>query len=59
MNWKLQQIMKGIEFLYRKTHLCGVLVHGLALYIDIWIDTYHKLYSNQVITSIMHVLEDV
>ena len=42
-----------------KTHLCGVLVHGVGLYIDIWIDAHHKHDSNQVVTSIMHVLQDV
>ena len=56
---KLHQLVKGIKSRYVKTHLCGVLVHGVGLYIDIWIDTHHKHDSNQVVTSIMHVLQDV
>ena len=56
---KLCQSVKNIEGRYVKTHLCGVLVHGVGLYTDVWIDTHHKHDSNQVVTSIMHVLEDV
>ena len=32
---KLRQLVKGIESRYVKTHLCGVLVHGVGLYTDI------------------------
>ena len=42
-----------------KTHLCGVLVHKEGLYLDVWIDLYHKHDSNQVVTSKMHVIDDV
>ena len=56
---KLRQSMKGIEGRYVKTHLCGVLVHGLALYTHVWVDVHHKHDSNQVVTSIMKVLGDV
>ena len=56
---KLRPLVKGIESRYVKTHLCGVLVHGVGLYTDIWIDMHHKHDSNQVVTSIMHVLQDV
>ena len=56
---KLRQAIKGIEGPYVKTHLCGVLVHGEDLYADVWIDSHHKHDSNQVITSIMHVIVDV
>ena len=56
---KLRQAVKGIEGRYVKTHLCGVLVHGEGLYLDVWIDSHHKHDSNQVITSIMHVIDDV
>ena len=56
---KLQQVVKGIEGRYVKTHLCGVLVHGEGLYSDVWIDSHHKHDSNQVVTSIMHVIDDV
>ena len=56
---KLRQLVKGIESRYVKTHLCGVLVHGVGLYTDVWIDMYHKHDSNQVVTSIMYVLQDV
>ena len=41
------------------THLYGILVHGEGLYSDIWIDSHHKHDSNQVITSIMNVINDV
>ena len=56
---KLRQLVKGIESRYVKTHLCGVLLHGVGLYTDVWIDAHHKHNSNQVVTSIMHVLQDV
>ena len=56
---KLHQLVKGIESQYVKIHLCDVLIHDVGLYIDIWIDTHHKHDKNQVITSIMHVLQDV
>ena len=51
--------MKGIEGWYVKTHLCGVLVYREGLYSDVWIDLHHKHDSNQVVTSIMHVIDDV
>jgi hypothetical protein len=50
---------KGIESRYVKTHLCGVLVHGIGLYCHIWIDAHQKHDSNQVVTSIMKVLHNV
>ena len=56
---KFRQLVKGIEGRYVKTHLCGVLVHGLALYCHIWLDTHHKHDSNQDITSIICVLGNV
>ena len=42
-----------------KTYLCSILVYGEGLYSDIWIDSHHKHDSNQVITSIMNVINDV
>jgi hypothetical protein len=54
-----RQSVKGIESRYLKTHLCGVLVHGIGLYCHIWIDAHHKHDNNQVVTSIMKVLQDV
>ena len=56
---KIRQLVKGIESRYVKIHLCGILVHGVGLYTDVWIDAHHKHDSNQVVTSIMHVLQDV
>jgi hypothetical protein len=56
---KFKQSVKGIESRYVKTHLCGVLVHGIGLYCHIWIDAHHKHDSNQVATSIMKVLNYV
>ena len=56
---KFRQPVKGIEGLYGKTHLYRVLVHGLALYCHIWLDAHHEHDSNQVVTSIVHVLGDV
>ena len=42
-----------------KIHLCVVLVYGEDPYLDVWIDSHHKHDSNQVITSIMNVINDV
>ena len=56
---KLRQAVKEIEARYVKTHLSGVLVYGEGLYSDVWIDSHHKHDSNQVVTSIMHVIDDV
>ena len=56
---KLRQVVERIEGRYVKTHLCGILVHGEDLYLDVWIDLHHKHDSNQVITSIMNVINDV
>ena len=42
-----------------KTHLCGVLVHGVALYTHLWFDAHHAHDSNQVVTSLAKVLGDV
>ena len=59
MVLKLCQLVKDIESRYAKIYLCGVLVHSVGLYIDIWIDSHHKHDNNQVVTLIMHVLQDV
>jgi hypothetical protein len=56
---KMRQTVKNIEGQYVKTHLCGVLVHGWGLYCDVWIDAHHRHDSNQVVTSIMGVLNAV
>jgi hypothetical protein len=56
---KMRQTVKNIEGRYVKTHLCGVLVHGWGLYCDVWIDAHHRHDSNQVVTSIMGVLNAV
>jgi hypothetical protein len=56
---KMRQIVKNIESRFVKTHLYGVLVHGIGLYADVWIDAQHKHDSNQVIMSVMHVIVDV
>jgi hypothetical protein len=56
---KMRQTVKNIESHFVKTHLCGVLVHGIGLYTDVWIDAHHKHDSNQVITSVMHVIANV
>ena len=56
---KMHQTMKNIEGQYMKTHLRGVLVHGWGLYYDVWIDAHHRHDSNQVVTSIMGVLNAV
>ena len=42
-----------------KMHLYGVLVHGLGLYYHVWIDAHHKHDSNQVVTFIVKILDDV
>lgn len=56
---KMRQTVKNIESRFVKTHLCGVLVHGIGLYADVWIDAHHKHDSNQVVTTVMHVINDV
>ena len=56
---KLRQAVKEIKGQYVKTYLCGILVHGEDLYSDVKIDSHHKHDSNQVITSIMNVINDV
>ena len=56
---RFKQTVKDIESQFVKTHLCGVLVHGIGLYCHIWMDSHHKHDSNQVVTSIMKVLCDV
>ena len=56
---KLRQAVKGIKGRYVKIHLCGILVHREGLYLDVSIDSYHKHDSNQVITSIMNIINDV
>jgi hypothetical protein len=56
---KMHQTMKNIEGWYVKTHLYGILVHGWGLYYDLWIDVHHRGDSNQVVTSIMWVLNAV
>ena len=56
---KLRQAVKGIKSQFVKTHLCNILVHEEGLYLDVWIDSHHKHDSNQVITSIMNVINDI
>jgi hypothetical protein len=56
---KMRQTVKNIESRFVKTHLYGVLIHGIGLYVDVWIDAHYKHDSNQVIMSIMHVIADV
>ena len=56
---KLRQSVKSTEERYVKTHLCGVLVHSVALYIHLWFDVHHAHDSNQVVTSLAKVLGDV
>lgn len=55
---KLRQSVKGVEGQYVKTHLCGVLVHGVGLYSDVWVDSHYKHDSNQVDTSIVNVIAE-
>ena len=38
---------------YVKTHLCDVLVHGVALYTHLWFDVHHVHDNNQVVTSLV------
>ena len=56
---KLRQSVKGIEGRYVKTHLCGVLIHGVALYTHLWFDVHRAHDSNQVVMSLAKVLDDV
>ena len=56
---KLRQLVKNIEGRYVKSQLCGVLIHGVALYTHLWFDVHHVHDSNQVLTSLAKVLGDV
>ena len=56
---KMRQLVKNIEGQYVKTHLCGILVHGWGLCCDLWINAHHMHDSNQVVTSMMRVLNYV
>ena len=56
---KMRQTVKNIEGQYVKTYLYRILVHGWGLYCDVWIDAHHRHDSNQVVTSIMGVLNAV
>ena len=59
MVLRFRQSVKGVEGQYMKTHLCGILVYGLALYGYVWIDIHHKHDSNQIVTLLERVLGDV
>ena len=56
---RFKQTVKDIDSQFVKTHLSGVLVHDIGLYYYIWVDSYLKHDSNQVVTSIMKVLCDI
>ena len=36
-----------------------MLIHEEGLYLDVWIDSHHKHDNNQVVTSIIHIIDDV
>lgn len=56
---KMKQKLKYIEWWFFKTHLCAVLVHGIGLYPNVWLVANHKHDSNEVVTSLIHVITDV
>ena len=56
---KLQQSVKRIDERYAKTYLCGIPVYREGLYSNVCINFHHKYESNQVITSIMHLIVDI
>jgi hypothetical protein len=43
---KMKQIVKSMESRFVKTHLCGVIVHGVGLYADVWFNAHHLHDSN-------------
>jgi hypothetical protein len=43
---KMRHMVKNIESRFVKTHLCGVLIHGIGLYADVRINAHHKHDSN-------------
>ena len=53
---KLWQLVKGIEARFVKIHRCNIFVHGVELYTDVQVNSYHRHDSNQVITFIMNVI---
>jgi hypothetical protein len=56
---KMQKMVKNIKGRYVKTHLYRILVHRWKLCCNVWIDAHHKHDSNQVVTSIMRILNYV
>lgn len=56
---RIRQTVKNIEHRFVKTHLCGALVHGIGLYCDVWFGAHHKHDSNQVVSTLLHVIGDV
>lgn len=56
---RMRQTVKNIEYRFVKTHLCGALVHGIGLYCDVWFGAHHKHDSNQVVSTLLHVIGDV
>ena len=42
-----------------KIYLCGALVHGIGLYCNVWFGAHHKHDSNQVVSTLLHVLGDL
>ena len=55
----MKQNVKSMESWFVKTHLCGVLVHGVGLYVNVLFNVHHLHDSNHVVTSIMHAIGDV
>jgi hypothetical protein len=43
---KMRQPVKSMESRFVKTHLCGVLIHGMGLYADVWFNAHHLYDSN-------------
>jgi len=54
-----KQILKNIVSQFMKTYLYNLLVHGVGLYGDVYIDTYHKHNINQVIVTLMHMITNM
>jgi hypothetical protein len=56
---KMRQTVKSMESWFVKTYLCGVFVHGMGLYANVWFNAHHLYDSNEVVMSIMQAIGDV
>jgi hypothetical protein len=54
---KMQQTAKSMESRFVKTHLCGILVNGVELYVDVWFNAHHYMIAIQLLHPLCMQLE--